>query len=176
MMLEYLAKYPDNYANAIRKLPRSISLMFIHSVEAYIFNRELEERIKQGQIKPREGELVCYEGNYGFPDLSSIGEYGENDTKNVFLLGNIIGHDTKKLTELEKNILDEKDLTLESFKVKGLNELNSKGTYRVLFAPFKNCVFESDEINNSIDMGFSLPSGSYATVLIDESIESNKYQ
>ena len=49
MLLEYLARFPDNYANAIRKLPRSISLMFIHSVESYIFNKELEERINEGE-------------------------------------------------------------------------------------------------------------------------------
>ena len=48
-MLEYLSKYPTNYANAIRKLPRSLSLMFIHSVEAQIFNWELDERIKEAQ-------------------------------------------------------------------------------------------------------------------------------
>ena len=128
MMLEYLAKYPDNYANAIRKLPRSISLMFIHSVEDYIFNKELEERISNKETEPKSGENICYENSYGFPDISKTGKFDENDNKKAFTLGNIIGFDTESITEIEQRILEELGLTLESFKVKGLNELNSKGT------------------------------------------------
>lgn len=168
MMLEYLAKYPDNYANAIRKLPRSISLMFIHSVEAYVFNRELEERIKQKRLLPEQNELICRNNFYDFPDLTKIEQYTQDSDEHGFLVGNILGYDTVSLTGLEKEILDELGLTIESFKVKGLNELGSKGTHRVLFAPFKNISYSADEQQSSFELKFSLPSGSYATVFMDE--------
>jgi tRNA pseudouridine13 synthase len=167
MMLEYLSRYPDNYANAIRKLPRSISLMFIHSVEAYIFNRELEERIKQERFLPEQNELVCSENFYGFPDTAKIEQFAQNGDGKLFLVGNMLGYDTVSVTDLEKEILDELGLTVESFKVKGLNELGSKGTYRTMFAPFKDFSYTVDEENNA-SLSFSLPSGSYATTFLEE--------
>lgn len=170
-MIEYLAKFPENYANAIRKLPRSISLMFIHSVESYIFNKELEERINQGKIKPELNENVCHEDAYGFPDLLNIEEFDGNNDKKAFVVGNILGYDTKSVTELEQKTLDELGLTLESFKVKGLNELNSKGTYRALFAPFKDISNSYNDDQRTFMLGFSLPAGSYATILMNEFLE-----
>lgn len=171
MMIEYLSRFPGNYANAIRRLPRSVSLMFIHSVEAHIFNTELEEKIRNGQTEPKPHEMVCYENEYGFPDLSSIEEFGPDNKRRAFLAGNILGYDTKSVTEMEEELLGELDLTLESFKVKGLNELNSKGTYRVLLAPLKNLSCTKMENEESVEVGFSLPAGSYATVLINELLE-----
>ena len=172
MVIEYLASFPDNYANALRKLPRSISLMFIHSVESYIFNKELNDRISQGRIKPEPNEIVCYENSYGFPDISNSGEFDGSSDKKTFILGNILGYDTTSATESEQKILDELGLTLESFKVKGLNELNSKGTKRALFAPYKDISYDNIEEEGVFEIKFSLPSGSYATVFLDELLEN----
>jgi tRNA pseudouridine13 synthase len=169
-MIEYLAQYPDNYANAIRKLPRSISLMFIHSVEAHIFNKELEERITQQRLKPEEHDILCQKNSYGFPDITKLIDTKENNS-DAFILGNILGYDTTSATDSEQKILEELGLTLESFKVKGLNELNSKGTYRVLFAPYKDMSHSYEKEQGTFELGFSLPSGSYATVLLDEILE-----
>jgi tRNA pseudouridine13 synthase len=173
-MLEYLARFPDNYANAIRKLPRSISLMFIHSVESQIFNQELEERIRQGKIKPEIGEMVCYQDAFGFPDLSKIEQFDGDNNRKSFIVGNILGYDTKTVTELEQHILDDLGLTPESFKVQGINELNSKGAYRALFAPFKDISHGFDEEQQTYKLGFSLPAGAYATVFMDELINANE--
>lgn len=169
-MIEYLSRFPTNYANAIRKLPRSLSLMFVHSVEAHIFNTELENMIKEGRTKPEKGSMTCGKDNYGFPDMSSI---GKEENSKEFIVGNIIGYDTKELTDLEKLILEELNLTLDSFKAKGINELNSKGTYRVMFAPLKDISSNYKEEDNVYELGFSLPTGSYATVFMNEMIESD---
>lgn len=173
-MIEYLAKYPNNYANAIRKLPRSISLMFIHSVESYIFNRVLDERIEKETIKPRKGDLVCLENDFGFPDMQTVTEFGGKTEggKRQFLVGNITGYDTKSVNETEQLVLDELGIGKESFNVRGLTELNSRGTYRTLFAPYKDMSFSYDEDEKVLKLGFSLPAGSYATVLLNELIES----
>jgi tRNA pseudouridine13 synthase len=167
-MIGYLAKYPTNFANAIRSIPRSISLMFIHSVEAQIFNQELEERIRDNEINADDMDLVCYENSYGFPDLSTVGRCSKKER--AFLVGNIIGYDTEELTEFERGMLEELEITPDSFKVKGLDELHSKGTYRALFAPYKDIHSDFNEPENSYGLDFSLPAGSYATVLLDELI------
>ncbi len=170
-MIEYLSKYPGNYANAIRRIPRSISLMFIHSVEAQMFNMELEERIKTGDVTPERSDPVCYENSYGFPDVSTVERY--NDTsKRAFLVGNIVGYDTNELTEFESRLLEELGLTVESFKVNGINELHSKGTSRALFAPLRDIKYNYEKEEDCCALRFSLPAGAYATILIDELIEN----
>ncbi|HIH50722.1 MAG: tRNA pseudouridine(13) synthase TruD [Candidatus Micrarchaeaceae archaeon] len=172
-MIEYLSKYPTNYANAIRKLPRSISLMFIHAVEAQIFNWELDERIKSGSVVPSASDFACYENAYGFPDISVIERFGESENRRAFLIGNIIGQDTQNITDFEKGKLEELGITTDSFKVQGLNELHSTGTSRALFAPFKDFDWVHDKENNLIRISFSLPAGSYATIFLDELVAQN---
>ncbi|MDE1871376.1 MAG: tRNA pseudouridine(13) synthase TruD [Candidatus Micrarchaeota archaeon] len=168
LMIEYLSRYPNNYANAIRKLPRSISLMLVHSVEAYIFNRVLEERIANGTSKPESKDLVCKANEFGFPDLKEVTPY-DKDRNAQFAVGNIIGYDTKSVTETEQRLLDELGIGIESFKVNGLNELNSRGTYRVMFAPYKDIGYVCRD--DTMEMRFSLPAGSYATVLLEEFLD-----
>jgi tRNA pseudouridine13 synthase len=172
-MIEYLSKYPTNYANAIRKLPRSISLMFIHSVEAQIFNWELDERIKEGSVLPNASDFVCYENTYGFPDISTIERFDGSKGKRAFSVGNIIGQDTKNITDFERNKLEEFGITTDSFKVNGLDELHSTGTSRALFAPFRDINYAHEEDGNLLKIGFSLPAGSYATVFLDELVAQN---
>lgn len=172
-MIEYLSKYPTNYANAIRKLPRSISLMFIHSVEAQIFNLELDERIKDGSMQPSASDFVCYANGYGFPGITTIEHFDASKGKSAFLVGNIIGQDTNNITEFERNKLEELGITTDSFKVKGIEELHSTGTSRALFAPFKDITYAHEEEENTLKMGFSLPAGSYATVFLEELVVQN---
>lgn len=172
LMIEYLVKYPSNYANAIRKLPRSISLMLIHSVEAHIFNKSLEERISSNETNPKKGDIVCPENTFGFPDLQNTMEF-DSAKGRQFVLGNIVGYDTEHITETEQKVMEELGITMESFKVQGLNELNSRGTHRVMFAPYKDIRYSCND-DDTIGLNFSLPLGSYATVFMDEFIENSK--
>ncbi len=169
-MLEYLSRFPKNYANAIRKLPRSISLMFVHSVEALMFNAELELLVKDGRRNPEKDDLSCGADRNGFPDISTTGRHdGNGDIR--FMAGRIIGYDSTDINETERSLMDELGITEESFKVKGMTELNAKGTYRVMFAPFLNIEHSENEEQETGTITFSLPSGSYATVLMDELVE-----
>lgn len=69
MLLEHLARQPGDYANAFRRLPRNLLLLFIHAFQADLFNRMLSERLVEGELKPEEGEYFCGTDEYGFPDL-----------------------------------------------------------------------------------------------------------
>jgi tRNA pseudouridine13 synthase len=168
-MIEYLSRYPTNYANAIRKLPRSLSLMFVHAVEDSIFNEELCRRVESGETSPAEGELSCGTNGYGFPDVKTTGPYAP-ELGNAFLVGNLVGYDTKSPTKLESELLEEFGISLESFKANGIKELNCKGSFRVMFAPYK---WVSSSIGqDDAKLVFELPAGSYATVLLDELVDS----
>ena len=167
-MIEYLSRFPNNFANSIRSLPRALSLMFVHSVEDYIFNKELEDRIIKNELTPKEGDPVCDINSSGFPNLSTTKAFDVNfDPRNLFAVGNIIGFDTKNLTEFEKKKLEELQINCESFKLKPIKELSCKGSFRVLFSPYKDASF-SNTNQDSVVFRFSLPAGSYATVLLKE--------
>lgn len=172
-ILDYLSKSERNFANAIRELPRSINMMFIHSVESMIFNNELEAMIGGGHIRPMQGDLVCAPDPIRFYNLSESWKH-ENGGKEGFMVGNIIGYETTGLTDFEKGELERLDITLESFRAKGIAELNCKGTRRVLFSPYRDLSAETS--SQELLLRFSLPSGSYATVLIDQLIDVKDHQ
>ncbi len=169
-VIEYLSKYPTDYANAIRKLPRQLSLMFVHSVEGLIFNKEVEARIGNLGEGPKTGELACDADEHGFPDMASVRSVSGTLNGKTFLVGNIIGYDSEKPNETENEILEEMGLTKEMFKIQSMPELSCKGNYRVMFAPFAG--FSSSISGSDATLSFSLPSGSYATVLLDEFVRS----
>jgi tRNA pseudouridine13 synthase len=166
-VIQYLSQYPTDFANAMRKLPRQLMLMFVHSVESMIFNMEIEERIKSQGTDPIDGDVICGRNAFGFPDFSSVPDNGKG-----FILGNIVGYQSEKLNEIEMGIMEKIGISKESFKVSNMPELNCKGSRRVLFAPFNG--FSTSEENNGVRFSFSLPSGSYATVLLDEFVKSNQ--
>lgn len=176
MMLEYLARFSANFANSIKRLPRAVSLMFVHSVEAQIFNMELEERIKGGSIGIRDTDLACSLNECGFPDMSAVAHSSSfvEDADKLLPVANVVGYETKDITEFERDAMERLGITTESFKVRGLNELNSKGTYRPLVATYTGFEGSPSGDGKSATFRFSLPSGSYATVLLEEFISDGK--
>ncbi|MGC8651929.1 MAG: tRNA pseudouridine(13) synthase TruD [Candidatus Micrarchaeia archaeon] len=166
LMIEYLSAYPGNYANALRRLPRTLSLMFIHSVEDAIFNEELEQRIEAGEIRPSSGDLVCRPGGV-FYDIASTEPFDGTEAKGLLPVANILGYDSKP-NDFEKEALERHGLKLEDFKLAGMPELNCKGAYRALFAPYKGVEARYEAADNSAVLSFSLPAGSYATVFLNE--------
>lgn len=160
-VIQYLSQHPTDFANAMRRLPRQLMLMFVHSVEAMIFNMEVETRLKLHGSAPIEGDLLCGADRLGFPDISNLQGEGR------FILGNIVGYETN-LNDIEKEILEKLGITSGDFKVGRMPELNCKGGHRVIFAPFTG--FSFADSGDNIRMSFSLPSGSYATVLLSEFI------
>ncbi|MGC8586901.1 MAG: tRNA pseudouridine(13) synthase TruD [Candidatus Micrarchaeia archaeon] len=167
-MLAHLSINPGDFANAIRRLPRGISLLFVHALESYIFNRALEKRIESMDINA-EGGLSCNADAQGFPDISSTGVGHEGK----FAVGNIVGYDTKEayMSSYEKEALEEIGISKDEFKIKSMPELSMKGAFRVFFSPFKDFSYSISE--NAVKMKFSLPAGSYATVLANEFMKNS---
>lgn len=49
-MLRHLKKYPNDYAGALRKIPKRIRRLYIHAYQSYIFNEELRQNIVEDQV------------------------------------------------------------------------------------------------------------------------------
>ncbi|MDD5023259.1 MAG: tRNA pseudouridine(13) synthase TruD [Candidatus ainarchaeum sp.] len=155
-ILDYLSKNPTDFVGALRKLPRPILLLFVHAFQSRLFNILLSERISEGNLEKEEGEYFCSENKFGFPDITNKGK--------KWLVGKIIGYESK-LNQREKNVLERFMIHQDDFKVKGIPEISSKGTFRTLFAPMVDFSF-----NNNTFI-FSLQSGSYATSVLREFIK-----
>lgn len=158
-VIAYMAMY-DNYANALRKIQRGITTMFIHAVESLVFNMALEERIKAGDFKPM---VSCGANFYGFPDIESLNASGEG-----FGAMPLIGYQTKEehISDYEKEAMERLGIKAQDFKIRGMPELSMKGAFRAMLAPVKDITHSFD--GNSARIGFSIPSGSYATMLLNE--------
>lgn len=155
-VVAHLETYPGNYANALRKLPRSILLLFVHAFQSHLFNILLSERVAKGSIELEEGEYYCGETS-GFPDIKKTEAEG-------WIVGKLIGCDTP-LNEKENALLEELGIRKENFRMRQMPEIASKGTYRTIMAPLKDFNFNSDTFR------FALPAGSYATVALREFLD-----
>ena len=156
-LLRYLAEKPTDFAGALRLLPRTLQLMFVHAFQSRLFN----------EIVGEKAEWYCLADDAGFPDVETVRKIdGEGEKliekSKAFPVGRIIGYEGE-LSEAEKQKLEEKGLSQESFRMKSMPELSSKGTFRALRVPLKDLEVLEE---NPLVVRFCLPSGSYATVAI----------
>ena len=141
-LLSWLIRNERDFAGALRVLPKHIRKLFVHAYQAKIWNSALSSLKK---ISKKSYPLPGYETKLGNDSFS------------------------RKVKEL----LAKDGLTLDSFKVRRMPELGVKGELRAAIVKPKNLKlgkFEEDELNKSkakVLISFDLPSGSYATVLLD---------
>ena len=93
-----------------------------------------------------------------------------------FLTLPLIGFDTElaggREGEIERAVLAEEAVSEEDFRVAGCLDMGSKGTRRAALCPVLPEITFS---GSSANLQFSLPKGSYATVLLREYIKGNEY-
>ncbi len=173
-LLGHLAKYPNDFLGAFRKLHRSLQLLFIHAYQSHLFNKLLEKRVKEkNRFVAERGDEYAPLTSLGFPDLDQCKDIKNEEEKQVartlvreqkaVLVGKLIGYESE-LKEEEERVLAEEGVTQEQFLLKRLPELSVKGSRRPLFVFLKG--FQAREEGEKTVLRFSLPSGSYATVAL----------
>ena len=159
-MLNHLANRPSDFTGAFLALPRQTLLLFVHAFQSHLFNRLLSDRMREGGVVMEEGEYLCPVDGFGFPVLEKMDVDG-------WLCIKILGYNSNP-NEREKELLDSLGIRKDDFRVKGIPEVGSKGTFRTAFAPLPGFSF-SDSV-----FRFSLQSGSYATAALREFMEVKK--
>ena len=159
-VIAHLAEYRRDWGGALRMLPRGLAMMLVHSVQAAIFNKELEKRIRE---KDFDADAYARKDFYGFPDIGTAGpERGD------FPLARVVGYDTDdaRIGGFTGEIMERMGLAKDDFRIRQVPALSAKGSYRALLAPVKGlkCMAEGE----SLRLDFELPKGSYATVLLQE--------
>lgn len=148
----HLSKNPKDFIGAFKLIPKRISTMFIQSYQSLIFNQLLSDYVQENfkdcyKIKTNVGEFYCTDSYFDkkFP---------------------LPGYDFKD------EILKEDGIKMKDFNVKEIPYLSSRTTYRDACVRLDNLSLselKDDELNNGKKKqlaSFSLPSGSYATIVV----------
>ncbi|MCK4650140.1 tRNA pseudouridine(13) synthase TruD [Candidatus Pacearchaeota archaeon] len=143
---------------ALKHLPKKMLLMYIHAVQSKIFNDIITQALKENLNLEQKGQQTGILAGY----------------KTRFSQG--------KLGEIEQEILNQHNLTLEDFNIKEIPFLRIKGSFRKAITKIEDLkieILDDDEFPNSgptgschlrpkkIILEFTLPSGVYATTFLE---------
>jgi tRNA pseudouridine13 synthase len=143
---DYLERNPKDHIGALRTLPKSLMKLFLHSYQSFIWNKTASLYIQR--CHPTDNLKVPIVG------------FGTEITQ-------------ERMSLVVKQILDEERLTPRDFIVRQFPELSSEGGERDLFMEildFSMGPYEPDELHDGklkTTLNFTLPKGSYATVLVE---------
>jgi len=162
MMLGHLAKHPRDFVGAFRRLPKKLCQLFVQAYQSYLFNKFVSGRIKLG-ISLKEAQNGDYEVKVDNKSCLALPIVGFKQTLSSGAQG-----------EIEKEILEEENLSHEHFRIIVMPEISAAGGLRTALMPIKDLFLakpSKDSVNPSqrkVEVGFILGKGSYATVVLRE--------
>jgi len=189
LMLRHLAKKPDDYVGAFRKLPKKLLELFPQAYQAYLFNRFLSRRIKN-EVPLNMAEVGDYVVSVERSGLPMLNMYRTASTQTLDKINDAIEAGRMRIAiplvgfkqnpsqgvqgEIEKQVLDEESISSENFKIKAMPEINARGELRTAITLLKN--FSLNEVSEDpenpsryeVRVGFMLYRGSYATIVLRE--------
>jgi len=182
-ILNHLAAHPGDYAGSFKVLSPNLQRLFLHAYQSYLFNRILSRRLEKGLALDQayEGDVVCFPKG-GLPDPERLQAVTSENLDAVcrlmkrgraYLTLPLIGYGSDLAEgvqgEIEREILGLEQITTEDFRVDENPDLGSKGSRR----PALLQVLPQFQVREDcVGMEFSLPPGSYATVVLREYLKS----
>jgi len=177
---------PEDYREALETLPTNLQRLFVNAAQSYIFNRILSRRMEAGLPfdRPVPGDIVCFADSDApddllLPDTDRLQRVTEKRVKSVrrhcargraFVTTPLVGTETEfadgQPGEITKNVLDDVDIEPSDFSLPG--EFDSTGTRRAILVRTS-----LDIERDPLTLSFSLPKGSYATVLLREYLKTD---
>ncbi len=182
-MLNYLVEHPGDYAHSFDVLSVNLKRLFVHAYQSYIFNRILSRRMAAGMSLQEAvvGDVVCF-AKEGLPDMDRVQKVTMENLEAIdrlakrgraFLTLPLIGFETAieegAQGEMERSILREEGILPENFTVPENPDLGSRGTRRAALCHVKPQI---RVLENRAELQFTLPKGSYATVVLREYMKS----
>ena len=177
---------PEDYREALETLPTNLQRLFVNAAQSYIFNRILSRRMEAGLPfdRPVPGDIVCFADSDApddllLPDTDRLQRVTEKRVKSVrrhcargraFVTTPLVGTETEfadgQPGEITKNVLDDVDIEPSDLSLPG--EFDSTGTRRAILVRTS-----LDIERDPLTLSFSLPKGSYATVLLREYLKTD---
>ncbi len=159
---EHILKKPNDFVGAIKKVPKKISMMYVHAFQSMIFNETIAEIIK---TTTDDCKIVDYsQGQLIFPKK-------EMQNQKIPLIGFATEFNDKKIQEISLKLMEKHEISFRDFIIRAMPELSFEGDQRDMFITAENIKTEikDDELNKNKTkciISFKLPKGSYATIVI----------
>ncbi|MFB6112293.1 MAG: tRNA pseudouridine(13) synthase TruD [Halobacteriaceae archaeon] len=178
----------DDFETALEALPWNLRRLFVHAVQSAIFNRILTRRLEDDQAldSPSAGDVVCFSeerAGLTIPDPDAVQRVAESQVETVtrhcqrgraFLTAPLVGTETAfgegEPDAIAQDILEEMGIQREDFALP--DPYGSTGTRRALCV-YSQLTLQTDEPAATVDTGFSLPKGAYATALLREFLKGD---
>ncbi|MBI5391851.1 tRNA pseudouridine(13) synthase TruD [Candidatus Woesearchaeota archaeon] len=141
-----LQKYPADYIGALKKIDKKILSLYLHAVQARIWNKTVV------RILQKEKNAVQYE------ERVFIQKRKENFT--IPLISFDTDIEAHPYAEILKEALAEAGITKNQFILRSFPEILPVNTERQVFVDVKDWKYEKPFVE------FTLPKGSYATMLV----------
>jgi tRNA pseudouridine13 synthase len=172
---------PEDFRGALETLPTNLQRLLVNAAQSYLFNETLCRRLERGLPfhEAVEGDVVCFAdrdapGGLALPDTDRLQAASGDRLRTVnrhcargraFVTAPLVGTDTEFVDgepgEITREVLEEFGVAREDFDLPG--EFHSTGTRRAVLLRTDLGV-EREPLKFS----FSLPKGSYATVVLRE--------
>ena len=157
IIIHHLCKYQKDFVGAFSRLPKSLTYMFTHAYQSYLFNQIINERIGSGLgLKAAEGDVledgIATTQLFGFESKFSEGKIGE----------------------IERKVLEGEGIKPEDFYIKAFPQISSKGARKKILLFPEDLKLEeigSDEYFEGAlkaKISFKLEKGNYATTVLRE--------
>lgn len=184
-LLGYMLEH-GNLQDAFTALPKTLSMMFVHAYQSFLFNKILSLRMEKfgNLLEPLPGDIALKvdslfnahkadEIQVNRLNVQKIAAMCVQDTMRVSIP--LFGYESRisggEPGELESRVLESEKVTPEMFRIQGYSELSSKGERRIVSCkPVDFVLGEDGKLN------FSLGRGIYATSLIREITKGNSMQ
>lgn len=181
---EYLLKYKNDFVGALKIIPLRLLRMYVNSYQSYLWNEAVAEYLKQKIAAKKKGskekavkdkEKVAREIDYSLGKFVFV-EKPENFVKEpgnleIPLIGFTEINADSKIRKIIENIMKKENISYSDFVIKQIPELSLEGSLRRVFVEVKG--LEINEGNDELNKGrkkllikFSLPKGSYATIVV----------
>jgi tRNA pseudouridine13 synthase len=177
---------PEHFRKALEALPANLQRLLVNAAQSYAFNLIISRRLKRGLPfhEAVEGDVVCFADRDApeglvLPDTDrrqhASGERLRTVNRHAargraFVTAPLVGTETEfadgEPGEIAHEVLSELGLTRSDFDLPG--EFHSTGTRRAILLRAGVSVR-----HDPLAFSFSLPKGSYATVVLREYLKSH---
>jgi tRNA pseudouridine13 synthase len=192
-LLDHLAR-GHSPERAIGALSRDLRTLFIHAYQSLLFNRWASRRASAGlsTTVPEAGDWLLRVGRNGTisssdpvsveaDNLAECREFCERSR--AVIAGPLVGYETPRMQgvggELLESLLEEEGVSRDDWRIRCSPDLASRGAWRALSVPTPPIALSADPPGaedataaRGVWLRFSLPKGSYATVLLREFVKS----
>ena len=186
LMIQHLVKKPEDYLGALKRIPRPLLNLLMSSYQSYLFNKAISQRmLHEGNlIQPKPNDIISLlldENGLTTPLRYRFEKWKKPHLRKVLeldlarIMCPILGYDSKLSDSYFKTIYS-KILRKERFKLeyfkngKELKAYDFRGSFRSVIVKPKDLHVtpQYDKTKPVIQIQFSLPKGTYATMLLRE--------